>query len=312
MPKKSQQHKGLMTPLLKWVGGKTQIIDSVMETFPTELNDYYEPFLGGGSVLLAVLSLEQQGKLKINGKVIASDLNKRLIDFYKNIQKNPSEVICELKKIVLDYSNCSGGTTINRKPLTHEDAMTSPESYYYWIRRQFNENKDDSPRSSATFLFINKTCFRGMYREGPNGYNVPYGNYKSNFVIDEKHINEVSSLIKDVVFKHCSFDEALKDINDGDFAYIDPPYAPETESSFVSYTSDGFNLEKHKHLFELCHKMMTNDITFTMSNADVLLVRESFITQHYNVKTIECRRAINAKNPESKTNELLIYPVKTD
>jgi len=311
MPKKSQHHKGIATPLLKWVGGKTQIIDHVLDTFPSELDDYYEPFLGGGSVLLAVLSLEQQGKLKINGKVVASDLNKHLIDFYKNIQGNPGEVISELKKIVSEYSNCIG-KTINRKPSTHEDAMTSPESYYYWIRRQFNENQDDSPRSSATFLFINKTCFRGMYREGPNGYNVPYGNYKSKFTIDEKHINEVSLLIKNVQFKHCPFDEALEGIKRRDFAYIDPPYAPETESSFVSYTSDGFSLEKHKHLFELCNKMMSNHIKFTMSNADVLLVREAFVSHHYHIKTIECRRAINAKNPESKTNELLIWPIKTE
>jgi DNA adenine methylase len=311
MPKKSQQHKGITTPILKWVGGKTQIIDSVLETFPKEFDDYYEPFLGGGSVLLAVLSLEKQGKLKINGKVIASDLNKHLINFYQNIQQNPSEVISELKKIVLDYSTCSG-TTINRKPQTHEDAMSSPESYYYWIRRKFNENQDDSPRSSATFLFINKTCFRGMYREGPNGYNVPYGNYKSKFTIDEKHINEISILVKDVNFKHCSFDEALKEIKHSDFAYIDPPYAPETESSFVSYTSHGFNLEKHKHLFTLCNKMMLNHIKFTMSNADVLLVRHSFVEDNYHIKTIECRRAINAKNPESKTNELLIWPINAE
>ena len=306
MPKKSVAHKDITTPILKWVGGKTQIIDNVLETFPKEFDNYYEPFLGGGSVLLGMLSLVKQGKIKINGNVHASDLNKHLINLYINIQSKPSEVISELKKIVADYSKCVG-TTINRKPSTYDEAFTSPETYYYWIRSQFNKFRDDTPHTSAMFLFINKTCFRGMYREGPNGFNIPFGNYKSPFVIDEQHIQNTSMLIKHVQFKHCSFNEALSNINVGDFAYIDPPYAPESSTSFVSYTSEGFNLEKHTELFDMCNKMMFNKIKFTMSNSDVDMVKESFKSPQYEIKQIVCRRAINSKKPDSKTNELLIY-----
>jgi DNA adenine methylase len=289
-----------MKPFLKWVGGKTQILDQVMALFPKEIKDYHEPFLGGGSVLLAFLTAVKNGSVKLTGKVYASDLNTNLIGLYKNVQSNPDVLEAEVKKLTDEFAKCTGAT-VNRKPTSLQEAE-SPESYYYWVRKQFNAlpvEERGSVKASAMFLFMNKTCFRGVYREGPNGFNVPYGNYANPTILDD--IGPVSGLIKDVVFTARPFSESLARVTAADFVYLDPPYAPESTTSFVGYNANGFNLETHKALFELCHKLPR----FLMSNAEVKLVKDAF-PPPYVTKIISCRRAINSKKPESRTNEVLI------
>ena len=220
-----------MKPFLKWVGGKTQILEDVVSFFPKEMNNYYEPFLGGGSVLLALLSHKKAGTINITGTIYASDLNSNLISLYTNIQSKPNEFIQEMKSLIDIFLKCTG-TDITRSPKTIEEAITSQESYYYWIRAKFNALSGEertSIKASAMMLFLNKTCFRGVYREGPNGFNVPFGNYKNPTIIDEEHIKAVSTLIKDVIFTNASFTDSLSKLVTGDFVYLDPPYAPEND-----------------------------------------------------------------------------------
>lgn len=294
--------KPLVRPFLKWVGGKTQIIELILSKFPKTIQTYYEPFLGGGSVLLGFLSYTD-----FKGPVYASDVNPYTIAIYKHIQTNVDGFISEIKKIVDQYSNIKG-TTICRKAFTIEDGLTSKESYYYYTRNKFNSLEDkETVKASATLLFLNKTCFRGVYREGPHGFNVPFGHYNEPAVYDENHLREVSKLIQNVHFKACGFDEALVEVKENDFVYLDPPYAPETKSSFVSYVEEGFGIDNHIKLFKLCKEMKCQ---FLMSNAEVDLVKNSF-PEPYKTLTVSCRRAINAKDPSARTNEVLISNEQT-
>ena len=293
----------IQKPFLKWVGGKTQIIHDIIQKIPTEFNNYHELFLGGGSVLFAVLSLQRQGKITIKNKLYAYDINESLINVYKHVQSNKDELFQFIAFHINEYDSIKG-VIINRKPTSIEDAKTSKESYYYWIRNKFNNIDKQSIESSALFMFINKTCFRGMYREGPNGFNVPYGHYKKTpTIITEHDLTFISDLIKDVEFIQSDFSSSFQNLNTGDFVYLDPPYAPENDKSFVGYVADGFNLDMHTKLFDEITKM--NDIHFVMSNAKVDLVTDYF--KDYNCVDITARRAINSKNPGSTTTEVIIY-----
>lgn len=288
-------------PVLKWVGGKSQIIDDVLNLFPKRIENYHEPFIGGGSVLFACLS---KGT-KISGKIYASDINPTLIGLYKNIQLQPDTFIVEMHKIINEFHECTG-EEVNRKPLTLEEAKTSRESYYYWTRSRFNSIPTEhkmSLRASCLFLFLNKTCFRGLYREGPNGFNVPYGNYKNPAIINDAHIHEVSTLIKNVIFTVEPFTVSMLRVKSGDFIYLDPPYAPASNTSFVKYNANGFGVDDHKNLFKLSRELNCNML---MSNANVELVIDAFPESHYNTKTISCKRTIHSKDPNSKAEELLI------
>jgi DNA adenine methylase len=299
------QSKSYEKPIIKWVGGKTQIIEKVIEKFPKEINNYHELFLGGGSVLIALLQNIENKTIKLNGNINAYDINETLIHLYKNIQSNLDKVISEINKIINIYNNLNG-TIVNRKPNNILESKTSQESYYYWIRKQYNlltQGQKNEPLGTAYFIFLNKTCFRGVYREGPNGFNVPFGHYKNPEIINEEHLLRISKLIKDVKFICQSFEKSFENIvSPLDFIYLDPPYAPENIKSFVGYTSSGFNLEQHNLLFTLCKKH-----NFLMSNADVELVKNNFIQEDkYTIEIISCKRSINSKKPNSKTNEVLI------
>ena len=128
-------NQNLQKPFLKWVGGKTQIIEKIISTIPVKIKNYHEPFLGGGSVLLAVLSLQKQGKITIKNRIYAYDINNALISVYKNIQSNKDELFKIITHYINEYDSLKGNQ-VNRKPQNIDDAKTSKESYYYWIRRK--------------------------------------------------------------------------------------------------------------------------------------------------------------------------------
>jgi len=271
-----------MKPLLKWVGGKTQIIDDVLETFPSDIQTYHEPFVGGGSVLLAVLSSPD---IKV-ARVRASDNNPHLIAFYKQVQQDPELFHLAVEHVFKAYDR----------------AGADKEFFYYEQRTRYRELPTGCVEKSALLLFLNKTCFRGLYREGPSGFNVPYGHYKTTPkwpTLEE--LQQLQALLRPVEFAVCDFSEALSHVvNPGDFVYADPPYAQETKTSFKDYTQNGFDQDR---LFKELQK-----VVFTMSNANVPCVTEFF--KDYQVYYIKARRAINSKKPDSTTTEVLVTNVK--
>lgn len=292
-----------MKPFLKWVGGKSQILNNIMDKIPREMENYHEIFLGGGSVLLKVLELKHNGSIIINNKIYAYDINNDLINLYKNIQYNKDILYDIINNYITQYSSCNGNV-INRKPSNIDEAKSSKESYYYWLRNLYNNIDKNTIECSALFIILNKLCFRGLYRTGPNGFNVPYGHYKTTpNIIDRDYLDKISLFIKDVEFICCDFSHSICNITENDFVYLDPPYVPEIGSSFVNYTSDGFSMEKHNLLFDMIKRM--ENIKFVMSNSNTELVKSSF--QNFQIEEIVCRRAINSKKPESKTMEVIIY-----
>jgi DNA adenine methylase len=295
-------------PILKWVGGKTEIIDKLVVDFPIEMNNYREAFLGGGSVLLTLLSYVKNGLIKVHGNIYAYDLNEPLIYIYKNIQTRHNELYDTLQTIIADFNACGNGV-VNRKPATIEEAKMAKENYYYWTRNQYNKLCPTDKKGllgSAMFIFLNKTCFRGVFRVGPNGFNVPYGHYNNPEIINKEHLLEIHNLIQNVVFECCGFNASLENVEPNDFVYLDPPYAPETDTSFVGYTENGFDIEQHRSLFQLIHALTETHKKVMMSNADVSLVRDNFTNERYNTTSILCKRSINSKNPEAKAKEVII------
>ena len=298
-------------PFLKWVGGKTQILEEILNEYPTTMENYHEIFLGGGSVLLGLLTLQKEGLIEVKKKIYAYDFNKPLIYVYKNIQKTPKKFLNTIIKIINEYYKIDG-KTINRKPETKEQALTSQESYFYWTRSKYNAMSEEEKTSllgSAYFVFLNKTCFRGVFRLGKTkkDFNVPFGHYNNPGIIDKSHIKKVSELIKDVEFIHMSFEDSLKNISSTSFIFLDPPYVKLDKNSFVDYTGDGFNKETHDKLFKILHELKKQDIKWMMSNSCTKLVLDSFNDKKkYSTEKILCRRAINSKNPESKVNEVII------
>lgn len=288
-----------MKPFLKWVGGKSQIIESVMGRFPKSMNNYHEIFLGGGSVLFALLSSD----IEIRGSINAYDYNYPLICTYRNLQKKPRSFYNAITILIDKYNSFPAEVeTSQNKPKSISD-VNCKESYYYYVRIKYNTTEDKStPECSAMFVFLNKLCFRGLYREGPNGFNVPFGHYKSPTIITAKDISRVHKIIQKVNFIHANCTESLLLPQEGDFVYLDPPYAPTDEKSFVNYTSDGFGAGMHTKLFELTKALPTK---FLMSNSDSTLVTETF--SEYTIEKIPARRAINSKSPGSTVLEVLIW-----
>lgn len=301
-------------PILKWVGGKTQILDKLIPEFPTQMVNYHEIFVGAGSVLFAVLAYRNAGILTISNNVYAYDANEPLIYVFKNIQSNHDELYDEIQLLISNYGVCTEFNidptmNINRNNQTEVESMLSKENYYYWARMKYNNLSPidkQTVQGSALFIFLNKTCFRGLFRVGPNGFNVPYGNYKSPEIINKEHLDQIHDLIQGVIFMVADFTVSMNLIGAGDYAYLDPPYVQESSTSFVSYTVNGFEQKQHNELFDLCNKLTSEHKSIMISNADVDIIREQLSDEKYTITSIECKRKINSKKPESKAKEVII------
>jgi DNA adenine methylase len=305
-------------PFLKWVGGKTQICDDVINLFPAVIERYYEPFIGGGSILIKLLNLVDTNMIKIK-KFQISDINKTLILTYHNIKHNPEKLIQQLTIIKDNYfkntniSAASKGTSIQFFDNIDENILKGCNYVYYFYRDMYNKlkktidnlNTDDKCKLSALFIFLNKTCFRGLYRENSSGeFNVPFGNYSNPSIYDKNNITNLSKLFKKykVKFKCLTFDTIT--VKNNSFVYLDPPYYPENSNSFVDYNGTSFNLESNNKLLNMVNNLNDKNIKFVLSNSDTQWINDNY--NKYNINKILCKRKINSKNPKSTVNEVII------
>lgn len=287
-------------PFVKWAGGKGQLLSEIQKLYPAELGEritkYAEPFIGGGAVLFDILSkydLEQ---------VYISDINADLINTYKAIKENVEDLICELQKLQSDFI-----------PLDTEKRKL----YYYDRREEFNNVKlDDSIniRKAGLFIFMNKTCFNGLYRVNKKGgFNVPMGAYKNPCICDEKNLINVSELLENVTIVCGDFKKSNDFIDDKTFVYFDPPYRPLTKTaSFTSYTEFDFNDENQKELAEYALILKSKGAKVVLSNSDPKNTDEedNFFDDIYSnflITRVGANRMINSKSSaRGKINELII------
>lgn len=277
-------------PNIRWVGGKTRVMQHIISNFPNEIFNYHEPFLGGASVLLTFLTYLKANKIKLNGNIYAYDKNLALISMFKNIQTDYKNLYDQCILIQNDFSKSE-----NKK------------LFFNQMKNEYNSLNDEGLQSfkgSALFIFINKTCFRGMYRTGPNGFNSAYdsrSDFKKLKIVNESNLKSISDLIQNVNFKCCDFVDILPKLKTNDFVYMDPPYFPESKSSFLNYNRDGFNLEQHNSLLKFFQNKKCKCL---MSNSNTDFIKTNF--QKFDIIYIDCERNLNGKKGNVKTVELII------
>ena len=287
-------------PFLKWAGGKTQLITDIEKTIPKDLLTskftYIEPFVGSGAVLFWMLN--NFPKLE---KAVINDINEDLINTYKTISSNPKELISILEILQNEFHNLEGNEE-NKK------------LYYYQKRELYNKRKEEQSGQAALFIFLNRTCFNGLYRvNSKNMYNVPMGGYKKPTICDKENILAVSNVLQKVEILNGDFEQTLNYADKNSLFYFDPPYKPLSEtSSFNSYAKDEFNDNEQIRLKEFCSKLDALGHTWILSNSDVKGENENDnffddLYSDFNIQRVDARRNINA-NPEKrgKLTELLI------
>lgn len=272
-------------PFIKWVGGKTQLIDSIEKTLPKDFGSqrnltYIEPFVGGGAILFWIL--QKYPNIK---KAVINDINPDLTIAYKTIKENPQELIMKLRFIQEEYL-----------PLTEENR----KEYFLEKRDRFNTKSLDPVENSVLFIFLNRTCFNGLYRVNSKGsFNVPFGKYANPKICDEQTILADSELLQKVEILTGDFEETLQLAGEKSFFYFDPPYKPLSEtSSFNSYSKEDFNDTEQIRLGNFCKQIDLLGHNFILSNSDVKgkNPHDNFFDDLYNqfdIKRVYATRMVN-------------------
>lgn len=299
---------GNAKPFLKWAGGKSQLLPQFEHFFPEELKtgkitNYYEPFIGGGAVFFFVI---QNYSIK---NALLSDINEELILIYKVIQKDVKKSIEELKKLSEKYFK--------------NDDMNYRADMFYDIRKYVNFKKADINFSTydenwikraACLIFLNKTCFNGLFRLNKKGeFNVPFGKYKNPMIVDENNLKAVSDSLHGVTIEYSDFLDIKGKLTDNFFIYLDPPYRPiSPTSSFTSYSKYDFDDDDQKRLAYFFKEISKNGSKVMLSNSNPknLNPDDNFFEELYGefkINKVFANRMINS-NPDKrgKITELLI------
>lgn len=264
---KAIQKNILIMPVVKWAGGKRQLLEKIRESLPKQFSTYYEPFFGGGALLF---DMQPQ-------KAIINDLNGDLISAYEVIKNNSDKLLEILKE--------------------HEELNN--EEYFYTVRdmdrKSIEYSKLTNIEKAARLIYLNKTCFNGLFRVNSSGqFNTPYGRYKNPNIVNEPIIKAVSKYFNENEIKILSvdFELAIKDTKEGDFVYLDPPYDPiSNTSSFTGYNEIIFNKSEQERLKKVCDELNKKGVKFLLSNSATDYIKDLY--KDYNIEIVKAKRSIN-------------------
>lgn len=299
-------------PFIKWAGGKTQLLEILKENFPPKeirINRYIETFIGGGALFLDILSNFNNYNFD---EIIINDINTKLIDTYICLKEDYKQLVKHLNELKTTYQSF--------------ETLEEKETFFYEVRNNFNDKTNtDKYKKSAELIFLNKTCFNGLYRENSKGlFNVPFGKHKEPSIFDENHLKHISNLLNlknssgnDVVkILNLHFDELAIYIDQNTFVYFDPPYRPVTKNGFTSYDKSNFNDEAQILLAEFCKKISTKKAYFLLSNSDPKNLDENDnffddLYKDFSINRVSASRRINSKgNGRGNITEILVNNFK--
>ncbi len=270
-------------PFVKWVGGKRSLLPELLARVPDSFKNYYEPFLGGGALFFALKNL---GKLDLRGggggRTFLSDVNFDLINTYQVIQRDPEPLIAKLRIHAEKHS----------------------KAHYYQVRSQ--HDLDDRIAIAARFIYLNKTCFNGLWRVNSKGeFNVPMGSAVKPAICQADNLRACHIALQSVLVRKQSF-EAL-DALDGDFVYMDPPYHPLDGGSFTDYSKSGFATAEQIALRDFCVELTDKGALIMLSNSDTPFVRDLYAGCAFKIERVKAPRMVNSNaSARGPVNELLI------
>lgn len=273
------KYNKLVSPILKWVGGKRQLLPEIRKYIPKKFTTYYEPFVGGGAVLF---DIQPQ-------KAIINDVNSELINLYQVVKDDVEALIEDLAK--------------------HKNEA----DYFYevraWDREPAIYNKLTNIERASRIHYLNKTCYNGLFRVNQAGqFNSPFGRYKNPNIENSITLRAVSKYFNEanIEFKNTDFEESVKGIRKGAFVYFDPPYDPVSDSSnFTGYAKGGFNRDEQIRLKSLCDRLNERGVKFLLSNASTDFILELY--KDYKIEIIQAKRAINSNgDARGEVDEVLV------
>lgn len=274
--KKSTVDKSGARPFLKWVGGKGQLLPELVSRMPPSYGRYFEPFLGGGALFFHLRPR----------RATLSDINEELINVYRAVKFQVDDLVNALSYHVYDKEYFYELRNVDRD-----------EEYFEW----------DSVDRAARFIYLNKTCYNGLYRVNSRGeFNAPFGRYKNPAICNRDLLASCSAALSRIKIVRQSYTKVIRQAQRGDFVYFDPPYAPLSASSnFTSYVKEGFSGEDQRELRDLCKALDKIGIKWMVSNSSAPLILRLY--KSYNIEFVDASRAVNSKaSKRGKVKEVIV------
>ncbi len=277
----SHKVDGMARPLLKWAGGKRQLLHEIITRLPSGFSNYWEPFFGGGALFFSISEEFCAHSYTI------SDINSVLCLFYETVRDKP-----------MDLAEYLAGIEYHNTP-----------SEYYEARSRFNllDGKANPVEKSGLLIYLNRHCFNGLYRVNSHGeFNVPFGSYISPRMPGRNQIMEASKCLSRSTILNRDFQDILTEAEEGDFVYLDPPYEPVSQSSsFTAYSKEGFNRDQQKRLSSMLWELDNKGVKFLLSNSGNEYLEELYSA--FKIVTVGARRNINSKgNSRGNVKEILV------